>query len=58
MNWTELLKSEIDAVYHATEDLMKMVEPDRLSWKPETGDNWMTTGQLLHHITSACGGQS
>jgi hypothetical protein len=55
MDWTELLKTEIDAVYHATEDLMKMVGPDELSWKPETGENWMTTGQLLQHITSACG---
>jgi uncharacterized damage-inducible protein DinB len=33
-----------------------MVEEDKLNWKPSTGSNWMTTGQLLHHLTDACGG--
>ena len=32
-----------------------MVDEDGLDWKPATGDNWMTTGQLLKHITEACG---
>jgi uncharacterized damage-inducible protein DinB len=26
-----------------------------LNWKPSTGSNWMTTGQLLKHLTDACG---
>lgn len=55
MNWTELLRSEIDAAYHATEGLMKLVDKDKLNWKPATGANWMTTGQLLKHLTEACG---
>jgi hypothetical protein len=55
MNWTALLNAEIENVYHATEDLMKLVDAKALSWKPATGANWMTTGQLLEHLTSACG---
>jgi hypothetical protein len=55
MNWTELLKAEIDDVYTPTEGLMRMVEPGDLEWKPSTGENWMTVGQLLLHCTVACG---
>jgi uncharacterized damage-inducible protein DinB len=55
MNWTELLTNQIHATYHATEGLVALVDDDMLDWKPETGDNWMTTGQLLFHITAACG---
>ena len=55
MNWTDLLKSEIESSYHATEGLLKLVDADKLGWKPATGANWMSTGQLLEHITSACG---
>lgn len=52
---TELLKNEAEGVYHATEGLFKEVDKDKLGWKPTSGNNWMTTGQLLHHATSACG---
>jgi hypothetical protein len=55
MNWTDLLKREIEATYHATDGLLGLVEDKSLSWKPATGSNWMTTGQLLKHITTACG---
>ena len=55
MNWTELLKSEIEGTYKVTEGLLDLVDDDRLSWKPSTENNWMTTGQLLMHITEACG---
>lgn len=55
MNWTALLRSQIEGVYHATDGLVKMVEPGMLSWKPATGSNWMTVGQLLEHTTNACG---
>ena len=55
MNWTELLKSEIDRAYQVTENLMDLVEEDRRDWKPAAGSNWMTTGQLLMHLPSACG---
>jgi len=55
MNWTELLESEVNATYHATLGLLDLVEDDTLDWKPATGDNWMTTGQLIEHLTIACG---
>ncbi len=55
MNWTELLYSEIESAYTTTERLLDMVDPHSLTWKPESGSNWMNTGQLLKHITNACG---
>lgn len=55
MNWTDLLTSAIDENYKATDALMAMVTDDDLDWKPATGKNWMTTGQLLMHLTNACG---
>ena len=55
VNWTQLLKSEIETAYATTARLLDKVDPDRLDWKPESGDNWMTVGQLLAHITNACG---
>lgn len=55
MNWTELLKSSIEENYKATEGLFDFVDGENLDWKPETGQNWMNVGQLLLHITSACG---
>jgi len=55
MNWTELITSEMEATYAATDHLMAMLKDEELTWKPATGDNWMTTGQLLMHLTNACG---
>jgi hypothetical protein len=55
MNWTELLRTEIDSTYRVTQALMDLVDDDRLDWKPASGSNWMTTGQLLCHLTDACG---
>ena len=55
MNWTDFLKQQIDATYKATQGLIDLVDEDGLDWKPSTGSNWMTTGQLLKHINSACG---
>ncbi len=55
MNWTELLNESVKDVYQSTEGLMKQVDDGMLDWKPETGQNWMTVGQLLMHINSACG---
>jgi uncharacterized damage-inducible protein DinB len=55
MNWTELLRGGVEYNYAVTGKLMDFVDDDKLEWKPATGDNWMTTGQLLMHITSACG---
>ena len=55
MNWTELLTNQVELTYAATEGLLEKVDDDMLSWKPGTGENWMTTGQLLLHLTTACG---
>lgn len=55
MNWTELLKAEIQSTYVVTEGLLALVDDDTLEWKPSPGSNWMTIGQLLKHITQCCG---
>lgn len=55
MNWTALIKAEMDVTYNATEKLIAMVSDEELNWRPATGENWMTTGQLLRHIPEACG---
>jgi uncharacterized damage-inducible protein DinB len=55
MNWTQLLKNEIETTYSTTAKLLDKVDPDSLDWKPKSGSNWMTVGQLLRHITEACG---
>lgn len=55
MNWTELLTARANATYHATEGLLALCDNSMLGWKPATGSNWMTTGQLLAHIPTACG---
>lgn len=56
MNWSELLRKEIESTFAATEGLLDLVDEEMLQWKPATGSNWMTTAQLLKHITVACGG--
>ena len=55
MNWAELLKNEIEFTYAAAIKLMDLVDDSVLEWKPATGTNWMTTGQVLRHMTDACG---
>ena len=55
MNWTQLLKDEIETTYATTATLMEKVDPVSLDWKPESGHNWMTVGQLLMHTSNACG---
>ena len=55
MKWKQLLKSEITYTYQVTENLMKLVDNESLDWKPSNHNNWLTIGQLLHHITDACG---
>ena len=56
MDWKSLLTAESEYVFAVTGDLFELVDDDELDWKPATGDNWMTTGQLLQHITSTSGG--
>ena len=55
MSWTELLKREAEEQYPITDNLMKMVDDSELGWKPSSGSNWMTLGQLLVHVATACG---
>jgi len=55
MNWTQLLKSEVESTYASTNRLLDKVDPGSLNWKPASGLNWMTTGQLLMHLTNSCG---
>jgi uncharacterized damage-inducible protein DinB len=55
MDWKDLLKSEIEYTYKITDGLINLVDEESLEWKPSDKNNWMTTGQLLHHITDACG---
>jgi uncharacterized damage-inducible protein DinB len=55
MNWTQLLKNEIESTYTTTARLLERVDPKSLDWKPESGSNWMTVRQLLKHIANACG---
>jgi hypothetical protein len=56
VNWTQLLKGEMETAYTSTAKLLDKVDPDGLDWKPGIGCNWMTVGQLLQHISEACGG--
>lgn len=55
MQWTEMLNQRMEYIYAVSDNLMAMVEDGELDWKPATGTNWMTVGQLLLHMTSSCG---
>lgn len=50
---SEILKQDATEMYRVTEALFGLV--DDLEWKPATGHNWMTTGQLLRHCGDSCG---
>ena len=53
--WRNLLTGAFEYNYAVADKLIDMVSDKELSWKPATGSNWMTVGQLLYHITEACG---
>ncbi len=55
MNWTALLTQEMTATYSATEKMLDLLQDSDLDWKPASGDNWMTVGQLLVHLNASCG---
>ena len=55
LSWTDLLTKATDEAYPVTDKLMALVTDEDLDWKPTDGQNWMTTGQLLMHLTTACG---
>ena len=56
---TELKSSlirEARTAYTISEKLFRRVTDPELSWKPQSGKNWMTMGQLLMHCASyGCG---
>jgi uncharacterized damage-inducible protein DinB len=55
MRWKELLQAELENAYRVTAGLFDLVDDEALGWKPESGENWMTTGQLLMHIAAGNG---
>jgi hypothetical protein len=55
MTLVEILRQETESICNVTEKLFRRVPTDALGWKPETGKNWMTAGQLLMHSASALG---
>ena len=55
MQWKEMLRIELDGAYRTTEGLIDLVDENSLDWKPSARNNWMTTGQLLMHLTNGCG---
>ena len=60
MSWTETQQREFAYTYGASTILMKLVAEDELGYQPPTPEGaeatgWMTMGQLLHHMTGACG---
>jgi uncharacterized damage-inducible protein DinB len=55
MDWKGLLHDELEYLYAVTDGLFQMVDDSALDWKPQTGENWMTTGQLLKHIADGNG---
>jgi uncharacterized damage-inducible protein DinB len=55
MSLVKVLSQEMENNYNVTRKLFLLVEPGQLCWKPPTGSNWMTVGQLLMHCSAACG---
>ncbi len=55
MSWKETLTKQTEGAYKAAEGLLAQLTDDDLAWKPATGENWMTIGQLLDHLVQSCG---
>lgn len=52
----EVLLAEARKAYSVTEKLIRRVTDGELLWKPPTGTNWMSVGQLLMHSANfGCG---
>ncbi|MDR0310832.1 MAG: DinB family protein [Acidobacteriota bacterium] len=41
--------------YRPVENMLKMVPPDKLNWKPE--ENFMSVGELIAHLCDGVGGE-
>jgi uncharacterized damage-inducible protein DinB len=55
MKWKDLLLGQMEYNYHVADKLLDLVDEKTLDWKPSAQNNWMTVGQLLKHISYACG---
>jgi hypothetical protein len=56
MTLKQVLQEEAEVAYAIAEKLFRRVDDQELSWKPASGMNWMTVGQLLMHSASfGCG---
>lgn len=55
MNWRPLIEEQLGWAYKVTDGLVDLIGDEDLGWKPATGSNWLTVGQLLEHI-AGCGG--
>jgi len=55
MDWKTILIEQVKGAYRAAEGLLELVQDEQLSWKPESGENWMTLGQLIRHLDDSCG---
>ena len=52
---TKGLAEYAEGVFAATTGLIKMIPEDKLDWKPDLENNWMTVGQLLEHLHTSTG---
>lgn len=57
MELKSYVEGELASSYDALEGLLDLLSEDDLDWKPASGTNWMTVGQLLEHL-AGCGGLS
>jgi len=55
MNWTDTLRARADLVYKAAHGLIEELDDADATWTPTGGTNWLNGGQLIRHITNACG---
>ena len=55
MGWKDTLTKQTEGAYKAADGLLALLTDEDLVWKPATGENWMTVGQLLDHLVQSCG---
>lgn len=55
MDWKTVLANAMAREYKAAQGLLGKLNDADLAWKPAAENNWMTAGQLAHHLGDACG---
>jgi len=55
MQWTPFLNDMMKDSFATADSIMSLLSDEELNWKPASGKNWMTAGQLLMHMTNSCG---